>query len=49
VRTKRTGVKRKKPRRKSVARWFAELDKLNVEPFMKGGCRQPKAPCRKVF
>jgi antitoxin VapB len=32
-----------------TASWFAELDRLRVEPFMKGGRRQPKTPHRKVF
>ena len=29
--------------------WFAELDRLNSEPFMKKGRRQPVAPRRKIF
>jgi antitoxin VapB len=32
-----------------TATWFAELDKLNIEPFMKEGRKQPKTPRRKVF
>jgi len=32
-----------------TAAWFAELDRLNVEPFMKGGRRQPKTPRKKIF
>jgi len=29
--------------------WFAELDRLNAEPLMKGGRRQPKTPRKKIF
>ena len=29
--------------------WFAELDRLNSEPFMKKGRKQPVAPRRKIF
>lgn len=29
--------------------WFAELDRLNVEPLLKAGRKQPKAPRRKIF
>jgi antitoxin VapB len=32
-----------------TATWFSELDRLNIEPFMKGGRRQPKTPRRKIF
>ncbi len=32
-----------------TAAWFAELDKLKVEPFMKGGRNQPKTPRRRIF
>ncbi len=32
-----------------VRRWFAELDRLNVEPFMKKGRRQPRTPRREIF
>ena len=32
-----------------AATWFAELDRLNVEPFMKGGRKQPKTPRRRMF
>ncbi len=32
-----------------VRAWFAELDKLRPNDFMKGGRRQPKAPKRKIF
>ena len=32
-----------------VAAWFAELDRLNVEPFVKGGRKQPKTPRRRIF
>jgi antitoxin VapB len=32
-----------------VRRWFAELDRLNVEPFMKNGRRQPRTPRREIF
>jgi len=30
-------------------RWFAELDRLNSEPFMKKGRKQPVIPRRAVF
>ncbi len=30
-------------------RWFAELDRLNSEPFMKKGRKQPVTPRRAVF
>jgi len=30
-------------------KWFAELDRLNPDPFMKGGRRQPLAPRRVIF
>ncbi len=29
--------------------WFAELDRLNSEPFMKKGRNQPVAPRRAIF
>lgn len=32
-----------------AAGWFAELDRLNIEPFMKEGRDQPISPRRKVF
>jgi antitoxin VapB len=32
-----------------VRKWFAELDRLNGEPFMKEGRRQPAAPRREIF
>jgi len=32
-----------------VRTWFAELDRLNVEPFMKKGRRQPVTPRREIF
>ena len=32
-----------------VRQWFAELDRLNIEPFMKKGRRQPVAPRREIF
>ena len=32
-----------------TATWFAELDRLNVEPFSKGGRQQPKTPRREIF
>ncbi len=32
-----------------VREWFAELDRLNEEPFMRNGRRQPKAPRREIF
>lgn len=30
-------------------KWFAEMDRLNSESFMKGGRKQPTAPHRKIF
>jgi antitoxin VapB len=30
-------------------KWFAEMDRLSSEPFMKGGRKQPTAPRRKFF
>jgi len=30
-------------------RWFAELDRLNHEPFMKKGRKQPVPPRRTLF
>jgi len=32
-----------------VHRWFTELDRLNVETFMKKGRRQPRTPRREIF
>lgn len=32
-----------------VPKWFAELDRLNSEPFMKEGRNQPATPRRKLF
>jgi antitoxin VapB len=32
-----------------TAAWFAELDRLNAEPLLKGGRKQPKAPRRRIF
>ena len=29
--------------------WFAELDRLNTEPFMKKGHKQPLTPRRDIF
>ena len=29
--------------------WFAELDRLNTEPFMPKGRRQPVTPGREIF
>jgi antitoxin VapB len=37
------------PMIRDTAAWFAELDQLNVEPFMKEGRKQPKTPRRKIF
>jgi len=34
---------------RDTAAWFAELDKFNVEPFMKDGRQQPKTPRRRIF
>jgi antitoxin VapB len=30
-------------------RWFAELDRHNLEPFMNKGREQPATPRRKIF
>jgi antitoxin VapB len=32
-----------------VRKWFAELDRLNTEPFFAAGRNQPKAPRRRYF
>jgi antitoxin VapB len=32
-----------------AARWFAELDRFNSEPFMARGRSQPATPRRKMF
>ncbi|HXZ14225.1 MAG TPA: type II toxin-antitoxin system VapB family antitoxin [Candidatus Sulfotelmatobacter sp.] len=32
-----------------TATWFAELDRMNSEPFLKGGRKQPKTPPRRFF
>ena len=32
-----------------VRKWFAELDRLNTEPFFAEGRKQPKAPRRRYF
>jgi antitoxin VapB len=32
-----------------IRAWFAELDRLNTEPFMPNGRRQPVTPRRKIF
>ncbi|MGC2421913.1 MAG: type II toxin-antitoxin system VapB family antitoxin [Candidatus Acidiferrales bacterium] len=37
------------PVKRDVAAWFAALDRLGAESFMKGGRKQPKAPRRKIF
>jgi antitoxin VapB len=29
--------------------WFAELDRFHIQPFMKKGRKQPRAPRRKFF
>lgn len=48
MRAKTKRARRKKPKFKSAAEWFAELDRLNTEPFMGDGRNQPKMPRRKV-
>jgi antitoxin VapB len=30
-------------------KWFAELDRLNLEPFMKKGRKQPRTPRGAIF
>lgn len=30
-------------------KWFAELDRLNSEPFMKNSRNQPVVPSREIF
>jgi antitoxin VapB len=37
------------PLKVDVKKWFAELDRLNQEPFMPEGRKQPKMPKRKIF
>jgi len=32
-----------------VRDWFAELDRLSSEPFMRNGRKQPAAPRRRIF
>ncbi len=32
-----------------IRAWFAELDRLNTEPFMPDGRKQPTTPRRKIF
>lgn len=32
-----------------VKAWFAEMDRIRPNDFMKGGRKQPKAPKRKIF
>ncbi len=32
-----------------VRKWFAELDRVSSEPFMKKGRKQPGAPRRAIF
>jgi hypothetical protein len=49
VRKNRKTGKVQKPKRLSVAKWFATLDRLNTEPFMKDGRHQPRTPRRKIF
>ncbi len=34
---------------KEAVEWFAELDRLNAEPFMKKGRKRPLTPRRKIF
>lgn len=33
----------------STAKWFGELDKFNIEPFMKHTRNQPRTPRREIF
>jgi antitoxin VapB len=32
-----------------TAKWFAELDRFQEEPFFEHGRKQPKAPRRRIF
>jgi antitoxin VapB len=32
-----------------TSKWFAELDRLNTEPFFAEGRKQPKTPRRRIF
>lgn len=48
VTTKREAARIRRERRRT-ARWFAELDRLSTEPFMKGCRNQPKTPRRRIF
>jgi virulence-associated protein VagC len=38
-----------KPLKFDTVQWFAELDRLASEPFMKTGRNQPKTPRRAIF
>ena len=33
----------------NTAQWFKELDRLNSEPFMPNGRKQPAIPKREIF
>jgi antitoxin VapB len=33
----------------NARKWFIELDRLNVEPLLKKGRKQPPAPRREIF
>jgi antitoxin VapB len=33
----------------NARKWFAELDRLNVGPFLKKGRKQPMVPRREIF
>ncbi|MHB8412530.1 MAG: antitoxin [Candidatus Acidiferrales bacterium] len=30
-------------------KWFAEMDRISLEPFMKAGRKQPPTPRREIF
>lgn len=32
-----------------ATKWFAEMDQLGKEPFMKNGRNQPRTPRRRIF
>jgi antitoxin VapB len=48
IRRVRSGVLLE-PVKFDVKEWFAKIDRLRSEPFMKGGRNQPRMPRREVF
>ena len=37
------------PLKFNVQEWFAKIDRIKAEPFMKEGRNQPRMPRRKIF